>query len=99
MEVRSGWNSEYARKKYDVSLDEGDLSRILDAAGIPLEAQPKLTLAQAHALLYFSAEIIARQTLILFDPSQREALTEEIAGLQAQKAQGLAAVKKLVPRD
>lgn len=94
MEVRSGWNSEFARKKYDVTLDEADLSRILDDAGIPLEAQPKLSIAQAHALLYFSAEILARTTLKLFDPSMKESLDKEITALTEQRSKVLTLLKK-----
>jgi hypothetical protein len=105
MEVRSGWNSEYARKKYDVTLDEGDLARILQEAGIPLEAQPALKLSQAHALLYFSAEIIARQTLLRYaktasgkaDSEVRGVVSDletEIEQLMRQKAQALAILKE-----
>lgn len=94
MKVRSGWNSEYARKKYDVELDETDLARILQAADIPLEVQPKLNAAQAHALLYLSAEIMARQTLVRFDPSLKEDLQKEIAQLAGEKNAALAVIRK-----
>jgi hypothetical protein len=94
MEVRSGWNSEYARKKYDVTVDEGDLARILIAAGIPVAAQPGMTADDAHMILYTTAEIMARRTLVQFDPSQKEKLVAEARALNAQRAAVLDRVKK-----
>jgi hypothetical protein len=77
VKVRSGWNSEYARKKYDVEVDEADLARIITAAGMPMEALSIVTLGDAHNLLWYSAETLARQALVSFDPSLRAKLTEE----------------------
>lgn len=81
MEVRAGWNSEYARKKYDVTLDEADLGRILLGEGIPLEAQASVSLDDVHTVLYCSAEILSRRTLVEFilDGQKTEDLEEETA--------------------
>lgn len=54
MIVKTGWNSEFAREKFDVGLGEEDLPRILDEAGIPPDAH--LTVSEAFRVLYFSAE-------------------------------------------
>jgi hypothetical protein len=81
LKVRSGWNSEYARKKYDVEVDEADLARIITGAGMPLEAVSIVTLGDAHNLLWYSAEILARQALVSFDPTLKQRLTEEARGL------------------
>jgi hypothetical protein len=86
MMVRSGWNSEYARKKYDVELDEADLARILISGRVPLEAQSTLSLADAHNLLWFSAEIMARQSLASFDPTLKDKLQEEARELNQKRA-------------
>lgn len=93
MEVRSGWNSEFARKKYDVTLDEADLARILLGAGIPLAAQPGLSEDHAHMLLWTSAEILARRTLVQFDPSLKEKLVTEAKQLSARRAKALTEIK------
>jgi hypothetical protein len=85
MKVRSGWNSEYARKKYDVEVDEADLARIITAAGMPMEALSIVTLGDVHNLLWYSAEILARQTLVAFDPSMSEKLTAEARALAAKR--------------
>lgn len=93
MKVRSGWNSEYARKKYDVELDEADLARILIAGRVPLEAQATLALADAHNLLWYSAEIMARQSLASFDPSLKKKLVEEATELNRQRAHLLGKIR------
>lgn len=70
MKVRSGWNSEYARKKYDVELDEADIIRILIQHGLDPALSPRLPVAAAHSLLRWEAEIFSRQTLLEHDPEQ-----------------------------
>lgn len=83
MEVRSGWNSEYARKKYDVILDEADLARILHKAGLPVDMM--LSVDDAHTLLYATAEIKARATLSRFDPSLTDELKAEARGFAYER--------------
>jgi hypothetical protein len=101
MEVRSGWNSEFARKKYDVTLDEADLARLLLGAGIPLEAQPLLPAGDVHTILYCTAEILARTTLAAyakaepggFPPDFRQRLADEARVLRDQRTAALTKVK------
>lgn len=52
--VKTGWNSDFGKEKFDVGLGEEDLSRILDDHDIPPDA--KLTASEAFRVLYFSAE-------------------------------------------
>lgn len=54
MMVKTGWNSDFGKEKFDVGLGEEDLARILAEAGIPPDAQ--LTTVEAFKALYFSAE-------------------------------------------
>jgi hypothetical protein len=101
MIVRSGWSSEYAKKKYDVELDEGDLLRILTEAGLPGIARGTLTLGEVHAILWCTAEILARQTLVSYDPSLKQQLTKEARDLRDKRTAVLEVVKARwnVPAD
>lgn len=101
MKVRSGWNSEYARKKYDVEVDEADLARLLLAAGIPLEAQPLVPAGEVHTVLYCTAEILARTTLAAharakpgeFPDDFRQQLAEEVKVLRGQRDAAYARIR------
>jgi hypothetical protein len=65
MIVRSGWSSEYARQKYDVEVDMDDLRRLLADNGV--KAQPEdMSVDDVHVLLWTTAEILARRTLVQF---------------------------------
>lgn len=99
MKVRSGWNSEYARKKYDVEVDEADLARILTSSGIPLEAMGSLTMAETHDILYYTAEGLARLALGRYDKSMAESCAAEFKALQAKRAEVLARVKSRQQSD
>jgi hypothetical protein len=94
VKVRSGWSTDYGHEKYDVELDETDLSRILITGGIPLEAQARLSPTEAHTLLYCSAEIIARMALARFDPKQRDKLKAEVAALREELQRTLGTVRE-----
>lgn len=60
MITRAGYNSQFARRKYDVELDETDLDRIILEVGLdPVKVRPKLTTAGVHALLRSEAELLA----------------------------------------
>lgn len=93
MMVRSGWNSEYARQKYDVEVGEADLARILTSQGIPLEAMGSLTMGEAHDILYFTAEGLARLALGRYDKGMAKQCAEDFRKLQAQRDEVLARVK------
>jgi hypothetical protein len=77
MEIREGVNSEYGRGKFDVTLDEGDLTRMLLEAGLPPDAC--LTTAQAFALLRIETRL-----LVLAQCVQFQALSPEQAGIERQ---------------
>jgi hypothetical protein len=66
MEISSGWNSEFARKKYGVALDEGDLRRILIGADIPVSQHEFVSLEDAHTLLHCTSEILSRRTYAVY---------------------------------
>lgn len=60
MKARAGYNSQFARRKYDIEVDEGDLDRIILESGLdPKLVRPSLTTVQAHALLRSEAEFLA----------------------------------------
>jgi hypothetical protein len=92
MKVRSGWNSEYARKKYDVEVDEADLARILTARGIPLAALGTLTMGEVHDILYYTAEGLARLALGRYDKNMAGQCAEDFRKLQASRDEVLARV-------
>jgi hypothetical protein len=65
MIVKIGWNTDFGKEKFDVGLDEIDLARILEEAGIPPDA--KLTSAEAFTILLaegerFSQHVLATRT-------------------------------------
>lgn len=93
MMVRSGWNSEYARQKYDVEVGEPDLARILTSQGIPLEALATLSMGEAHDILYFTAEGLARLALGRYDKNMAKQCAADFRKLQEQRDQVLAKVK------
>ena len=93
MKVRSGWSSEYAKKKFDVELDETDLFRIITGAGLPEHAVGEVTLREAFDILHTSAEIIARETLIQFDPSLKQSLLAEATVLADKRRSTLTGVR------
>lgn len=85
MKVRSGWNSEYARKKYDVELEEADLARILMQNGLDPAFTTRLSTGVAHCLLHWEAEILSRQTLVEHDPEQAQHQQQVIGDFTAKR--------------
>jgi hypothetical protein len=69
MEVSVGWNTEFGRDKFQVTLDEVDLARICNDYQIPVAA---LTTPEAFALLRAYANWLASQEAVRFD-SERQA--------------------------
>lgn len=96
MKVRSGWNSEYARKKFDVELDEADLIRILIDNDIAPAEAAALPVNDAFVVLYTSAEITAKAALVEFDPSMKQQLSEEIAELRGKRARVLGKIRDAI---
>jgi hypothetical protein len=93
VKVRSGWNSDFGRVKFDVEVDEADLLRILLEIGLSVEAAASLTVKEAYKVAYCTAEILSRQALSRFDGSKAEELTAEIKALAQERNEVLAAVK------
>ena len=85
MRVRSGWSSEYAKKKFDVEMDENDLTRMLLDNGISQEYHDKISVAERFRVLYCEVEIISRATLFVYDNSKAELLKGEIERLREQR--------------
>ena len=54
MIVKTGWQNDFGKQKFDVELNEIDLARILADAGIAPDAA--LTSLEAFRLLMFEAE-------------------------------------------
>lgn len=64
MRVMTGWNSEYGRRKFDVTFDETDLGRLLLDNDIPVEQAEKLTPGEVFQLMWVNAEIFSHATLV-----------------------------------
>jgi len=56
MEIRKGWATEYARVKFDVTVDETDLERVCDSWEISHIYRTKLTSEQVFTILDSLAE-------------------------------------------
>ncbi len=50
MKVRKGFSTEYAKNKFDVEVDEADLTRMLAEHQIPPELAPRVTVLMAFRL-------------------------------------------------
>jgi hypothetical protein len=89
MEVRSGWNTDYGKEKFDVTIEECDLLRLASEHNIPpvkLEtASPKLV----FGIMYHEAEIYSRvvRARIVKDEPLKAALAKEIAQLKEERDQ------------
>jgi len=55
--VKTGWNSDFGKEKFDVGLGEEDLARILADRDIPPDVL--LTPVEAFKALYFEAEYLS----------------------------------------
>lgn len=59
MEIRCGWATEYGSVKYDVSVHEADLTRILTAAGVSAARHSEVTSEEAWAIMDAEARWLA----------------------------------------
>lgn len=59
MEIRCGWATEYGGVKYDVSVHEADLTRILTAAGVSAQRHSEVTAEEAWAIMDAEARWLA----------------------------------------
>lgn len=68
MKVRKGFSTKYAEDKFDVELDEADLSLMLEEHQIPPEQLSKVTTLQAFRLLNTLAEWLMLTEMVKFKP-------------------------------
>ena len=57
MKVDNGWNTDYAKLKFNVELDEGNLRDLLDEHGLPVDI--RLTVAQKFFILNNESKSLA----------------------------------------
>ncbi len=98
MEVRSGWNTEMGRKKFDVTIQEPDLWRMLAANGIPPDRASDLTSGEAFQVMWLEAEIVAKATLVIHlegqdDLRAAENVKQENKELRQKRADAFAALR------
>lgn len=93
MRVSAGWNTDFGKVKFSVDVGEDDLGRLLMQGGLPIEARESLTMGEAYRICYCSAEMLARDALIRFDPGQEDRLREEMSTLSAERREVLEGVK------
>lgn len=101
MEIRVGWATDFGREKFDVSMDETDLARILQEpdVGIGIEHLTELTSGEVFALLEITAKWYAvheQRRVPGTDPVGRGA---EIAMLAAERAEIVKSVKHRLGLD
>jgi len=90
MIVRVGWNSQFARRKFDIELDETDLAALIREAGLPYdETLPLMTAPSKYAILKNEAELLSLDGAI----SAGVFASDEISGAQA-KLNGLRATRQ-----
>lgn len=84
--VKTGYNTDYGKYKFDVGLGEEDIARLLAENGLPPDAE--LTVMEAHDLLRLTAEMFVVADKIRTDPQYAErhkvagrSLSEQRAGL------------------
>ena len=87
MQVRHGWSGETRPNgwdKTDVTVDEGDLARILITAGLPVEMSRSLSTTVAYQLLDIEAErlLIAKITRFGYPVEQAQ---QRLAELNAHR--------------
>jgi hypothetical protein len=67
MKVRSGWSSDYAKKKFDVELEDVDYPQLLAHWGIPVERGSDITAMEKFLLMYYQAESISVMTQVQYE--------------------------------
>jgi hypothetical protein len=71
MHIENGWASEYARRKFGISVDETDAFRLVREAGLdPAVVTPQLTEDQMFNLLSLEAEYRTLRSLWTYLASQ-----------------------------
>lgn len=92
MQVRAGWNTEYGRDKFDVTMEEADLHRVLIEYGIPVEVANTFPATIVFKIMWVEAEIFSQATLARKADSKalREAAAAEVASRKAERDRLLA---------
>lgn len=92
MEVRVGWNTEMGRTKFDVTVDETDLKRLLLEEGI--DADPAaLTTAEAFKLLEGEARRYSIFASVEYAVVPREQAVPQLEEAKQQRGDRLSKLK------
>lgn len=97
MEIRVGWATEFGRDKFDVSLDETDLRRILGDSEFPDAslAMAEIDSGSAFMILKLHAQRLAEVAKldIVTEVPQRKAIMTKIHSLKDEESIQLYALK------
>jgi hypothetical protein len=87
MLIRRGWASEYAKRKFDIELDEADLVRILAVAGVadPAGVAATMNLGHVYEILDAEAMMFVSHTLSRFEPASKDTHMQAYAAYQARR--------------
>ena len=97
MFVKTGWNTDFGKQKFDIGMDETDLARILAEVGISPDAQ--LTSREVFQILRLEAERFSAAQRAQVVPSETEVCKREVHRLSAQLESHLDAVKVRIGHD
>jgi hypothetical protein len=95
VEIRVGWATEFGREKFDVSMDEADLRRVLNNAGIDPEAAVLMSSSEVFDLLEREARMFAdfESVRYITDGVQHAKVLERVRALQAAQTAFLERLK------
>lgn len=96
MEIREGVNTEYAARKFDVCLDDGDLAILLTEHGLSPETT-FLNLSQKYMLLKNEARIIVLYELVGLGLMSPEQQTAELDQRTEQRKMWMDALRPAAP--
>ena len=93
MEVRVGWNTEMGRTKFDVTVDELDLRRILQEGGIA-DDPADLTTAEVFRLLEGEARRYSVFASVEYAVMPKEQAVPQLQAAQELRVKRIEAIKK-----
>lgn len=91
MEIREGVNTDYAKQKFDICLDDGDLAILLAEHHVPPDI--KLTVMQKYLLLRNEARIIILDVVVELGVMSVEQKNAELAQRTAQRDQWMSVLR------
>jgi len=97
MFVKTGWNTDFGKQKFDIGMDETDLARILTEAGISPDAQ--LTSRETFQILRMEAERFSTVQRAQVVPAEAEGCRLEVKRLTGQLAAQLDSVRTRLGHD